>query len=308
MVSLRQLQHVIALAEHRHFGRAAEAIGVTQAALTLSIQKIEQDHGVLLFERRHGQVTITCYGEVVLESARAAVSRVSDMRRELVLMRKLETGRLVVGCDAHFGEALVAPVLARLLSAYPHLQFTVEYGRWPDMRDRLLNRSIDLFVGFEDEAGDQRFLMDMFTLPPLILFCRPGHPVLASAEVTVAYLYSFPTVITPTSHWIQKRHRPLFAEAGLGRIPASLEVADYSIIRQVVRGSDALSIGLLRVVKAELESGVLARVPFDIGLVPGLMIASSRDRSLPPAAELFVKAAREEIEAMNLEWTERSPM
>jgi DNA-binding transcriptional LysR family regulator len=304
MVSLRQLQHVIALADHRHFGRAAEAIGVTQAALTLSIQKIEQDYGVLLFERRHGQVSITCYGEVVLESAQAAVSRVGDMRRELLLMRKLATGRLVVGCDAHFGEALVAPVLAKLLNEYPHLQFTVEYGRWTDMRDRLLNRSIDLFIGFEDEAADQRFSMNLFMLPPLILCCRPGHPVMDSDEVTIAYLYSFPTVITPTSHWIQKRHRPLFVEAGLEKVPASLEATDYSLIRQVVRGSDALSLGLFRVFKADLESGTLARVPFDIGLIPGLMIASSRDRSLPPAAELFVKAAGDEIEMMNREWAQ----
>jgi LysR family transcriptional regulator, hydrogen peroxide-inducible genes activator len=59
MITLRQLRYLGALAEHRHFGRAAEACSVTQPALSMQIRDLEQELGVDLIERRPGQASLT---------------------------------------------------------------------------------------------------------------------------------------------------------------------------------------------------------------------------------------------------------
>ena len=69
MINLRQLQCARALAEHRHFGRAASAVGITQSGLTQNIKGLESFYDVPLFDRsRHG-VTPTVYGEALLRGA-----------------------------------------------------------------------------------------------------------------------------------------------------------------------------------------------------------------------------------------------
>jgi DNA-binding transcriptional LysR family regulator len=299
MTSLQQLRHVIALAEHRHFARAAGSVGITQAALSLSIQKLEAVHGVQLFERRQGEVTVTAFGEVVLDAALAAVSRVTHMRREIALMRKLATGRLIVGCDPHFAEAIVAPALTRLLNTYPRLEFTIEPGGWESMRERLLTKEIDLYLGFENKAEEPRLVMEAHSLPPFVTFCRAGHPLLERGSVTIRDVLQYPTAVPPTSRWLQQRVRPVLEEAGLqGRIPPYLVSSDYSIIRAVVRGSEALGLAPLRTIAAELADGSFRRflVPelnFDISIT----IASLRGRHLPPAAQALLDDIRTDIES-----------
>ena len=65
MNNLSQLKSITALAQHKHFGRAANAIGMTQSALSQNIAKVEELLDVPLFERRNKQVSLTSYGEVV---------------------------------------------------------------------------------------------------------------------------------------------------------------------------------------------------------------------------------------------------
>jgi len=79
MYSVRQMELVRALAEHRHFGRAAAALGISQPALTRSLKFIEDQLGVLLFDRMG--VTPTVYGQIVLQYSRPVLSGFAEMAR-----------------------------------------------------------------------------------------------------------------------------------------------------------------------------------------------------------------------------------
>ncbi|MDB5589484.1 LysR family transcriptional regulator, partial [Enterovirga sp.] len=70
-LSLRDLEYVVALAEERHFGRAAERCNVSQPALSAQIRKLEDNLGLVLFERTSRRVLPTAGGEAVLREARA---------------------------------------------------------------------------------------------------------------------------------------------------------------------------------------------------------------------------------------------
>lgn len=306
MDTLRQFKHIVALADHRHFGRAAEAVGITQAALTQSIQKTEEAYGVLLFERRYGNVSPTAYGELVLETARSAISKVTNMHRQIRLMQKLAAGRLIIGCDPYFAEPVVTPALIRLLNQYPNLEFTLELGGWETMQERLVAREVDVYLGFPYGAMDSRIATEAHVLPSMIVFSRAGHPLARAEPVAPGDAFRYPTVVPKASRWLHERLEALYSSrasnapgAGTRHVPAYLLTTDFGIIRQVVRHSDALAAAFPSSLEAELAAGTFRRIrieefEFDIPLV----IASVAGRSMASAAHALLAEIRSEIVSM----------
>jgi len=303
--TLRQLRHVVALAEHRHFGRAADAVGITQAALTQSIQKVEAACGVQLFERHYGDVTPTVYGELVIETARATLAGVTNMHRQLRLMRKLATGRLIIGCDPYFAEPVVTPPLIRLLNQYPNLEFTLELGGWETLQEKLIARELDIYLGFPHEAMDSHIAIETHVLPPVVVFCRAGHQLANARDVPPSVVFQFPIVVPKASRWLRQKLEALYPPEGGSRtqapqLPAYLLTTDFGIIRQVVLHSDALAAAIPHSLEAELAAGTLAPVgikafDFDVPLV----IASVARRSLPPAAHALLTEVRRELASIS---------
>ncbi|MCY3582487.1 MAG: LysR family transcriptional regulator, partial [Chloroflexi bacterium] len=88
--SLRQIKYLVSVAEHRHFSKAAEACFVTQSTLSTAIRELEQQLGVVIFERNRKSVLITPVGEKLLDQARAILGEVEDF----VSLARAEKGSL----------------------------------------------------------------------------------------------------------------------------------------------------------------------------------------------------------------------
>ena len=147
MNNLSQLKSITALAQHRHFGRAANAIGMTQSALSQNIAKVEELLDVPLFERRNKQVSLTSYGEVVHKYALQMLDARNKASEEVQRLQNLETGILNIGIDPYFANSLLAPTLANLLTSHPQLKFTVRTIDWGTAEKLLLHRQVDLYIG-----------------------------------------------------------------------------------------------------------------------------------------------------------------
>lgn len=296
--SLRQLRHVIALAEQRHFGRAAGAVGITQAALTQSVQKLEDSYGVRLFERRPGDVTLTAFGEVVLEAAMEATSKVQHMRRQIGLMQKMASGRLIVGCDPYFATPIVAPALVRLMNDFPQLAFSVQLGGWDTMEAKLLSKEVDLYLGFEFPALDPRISTESHALPSFAVFGRSGHPLSARDNLRMSDLLGFPNAVPPASPWLISKFKDFYESAGVDEktVPHYLVTSDFSMIKKLVKHSDALAVALPRAIDDELKSGMFEVIPIpELEFAVSVVVARLDRRGLPPAAQELLKEIRSEI-------------
>src|SRR5580704_10004597 len=97
MITLRQLRYLQALAEQRHFGKAAEACAVTQPALSMQIRELEKDLGVDLVERRPGDVMLTEVGIEVVRRAEHVLAAARDLADFARHSGRLLTGRLRLG-------------------------------------------------------------------------------------------------------------------------------------------------------------------------------------------------------------------
>ena len=116
MSEVSQLQHLLAVVEHGGFRRAAEAVHLTQPALTKSIKNLEEAFGTLLLERRPRAVVPTPFGEIVIERARKILADLDQMKREVDLLKGFESGMLMVGCDPYVAKSVMAPALSNLVS------------------------------------------------------------------------------------------------------------------------------------------------------------------------------------------------
>ena len=144
MIDLRHLRHALALAQHRHYARAADACHITQPALTRSIQALEVALGVVLFDRGRRGVEPTEFGQLLLQHAAGLDMASRELEREVRLARGLELGSLAIGVGPFAAASLVGPVVARLNQLHPLLQIRVVVAPWRELPARARAREVDV--------------------------------------------------------------------------------------------------------------------------------------------------------------------
>lgn len=122
MITLKQLRYLSALAEHRHFGRAAEACSVTQPALSMQIRDMERQLGVQLVERRPGDIVLTDIGLDVAGRSEQILSAARDLVDFARHRARLLTGRLTLGIIPTLAPYVLPRMLSKLQRSYPDLQ------------------------------------------------------------------------------------------------------------------------------------------------------------------------------------------
>ncbi len=123
-MEIHSLRSFLVLAEHLHFARAAQALHISQPALTKQIRRLETEIGALLFERRPGETRLSALGERWLPEVQATVARVDELARSVQLGVKGETGRLRVGFGFHTLE-IVPALVAQLRALTPEVSVTL---------------------------------------------------------------------------------------------------------------------------------------------------------------------------------------
>ena len=120
-LEVRHMRHVIALAEHGSFARAATALGLSQSALSRSIQSVEREIGSSLFVRTASGVDPTDGGHVFIARVRQIAQLTDDLDRDLVNERGLQSGHLHVGGGPFPAQSMLADALARFVADYPRI-------------------------------------------------------------------------------------------------------------------------------------------------------------------------------------------
>lgn len=160
---LRQLNYLIALDKHRHFGRAAESCHVSQPALSNGIRELERELGITIIKRNRSFEGITPEGERVIQWVRQVLSSLEGLRQEADLIRSVPLGHLAIGVIPTAGYA------ATLLSAeyrdvLPQLTLDVMSFSTPDILRRLKSQDIHLGMLYDRSvAGDDYDVLPLFS-------------------------------------------------------------------------------------------------------------------------------------------------
>ncbi len=121
-MNLRDLQYLVAVADHRHFGRAAEACYVSQPTLSAQIKKLEHELGVELIERNPRHILLTPAGEGVVEHARVVLREAETIRQLARRRHDPESGSVRIGLFPTLGPYLLPHVVPKLRARFPRLE------------------------------------------------------------------------------------------------------------------------------------------------------------------------------------------
>ncbi len=142
-MNLRDLKYIIAVAETRHFGRAAERCFVSQPTLSGQIKKLEQELGVAIFERSNRAVTVTPIGESILQHARTIMEQADSIEQLAQAHRDPLAGPLRVGAIPTLSPYLVPLILLPLKKTYPQMRLVLSEETTDELLQRLENHEID---------------------------------------------------------------------------------------------------------------------------------------------------------------------
>lgn len=143
MITLRQLHYLAALAEHRHFGRAAEACAVTQPALSMQIRDLEKYLGVDLVERRQGDAALTEVGLEIVQRGERILAASRDLEDYARHRRRLLTGRLVLGVIPTLAPYVLPRLLPALQRRHPDLRIELRETQTKALVEELIRGSLD---------------------------------------------------------------------------------------------------------------------------------------------------------------------
>ena len=291
MFNLRQMECLVALDDKRNFSHAADFLGLTQSALTQSIQRLETQFDAPLFSRERGQIAPTIFGEVLIQSARQMLTINRTAAREVDLLRNMETGRIIVGVDPQLAGALLAQSLKRLSIIAPGLRIQTISGDWNTLCPDLADRNIDLFLGFAGSHPDKRFIEKRrFIQPPLIL-CSPLHPAASTPSVRLADLLGYQWVTPRSPEWAMDWFRVELdnPELTYDDLPMYISSDDLNMVKQLAVAGVGLMSAYRSDVKLELELGLLS--PLNVENWPEfneITIVTLLGRTLPPAAHELI--------------------
>ena len=181
-MTLQQLEYLVALGHTRQFQAAADACFVTQPALSMQVQKLEAELGVVLFERGRRGVTPTPIGLRVIERARAALRVVAQLREEVAVEKGEEVGELRLGVIPTLAPYVLPGLLGAVTAAYPRLRVRIEELQTAELTARLLDHRLD--IGLLSTPLDERALRELPVIDePFLLYLNPDHPLATAAAL-----------------------------------------------------------------------------------------------------------------------------
>jgi len=186
-MNLRDLKYLVALAEHKHFGRAAAACFVSQPTLSTQIRKLEEELGVPLVERAPRKVMLTPAGREAAARARGIVAEVEQMKEAARRSRDPEAGTVRLGIFPTLGPYLLPHVVPAIRERFPQLELLLVEEKSDVLLTQLRNGQLDaalLALPLHDEQLHAEFLFE----EPFVLAAPEGHPLAAHATLAMGDL------------------------------------------------------------------------------------------------------------------------
>ncbi len=200
--SLKQLKYLCAVAEHRHFSKAAEACHVTQSTLSAGIQELESQLGITIFERNKKNVLVTPVGEQVLRQARLLLGNAEDLVAIAQASQAPLSGDLRLGVIPTIGPFLLPKMLADLRAEYPDLKLFLKEGLSADLFARLQQGELDaVLLALPYPLPDmrvERLFRDGFEL-----LLPPGHPLKNASVVQQRQLQGEKLLLLEEGHCLR---------------------------------------------------------------------------------------------------------
>lgn len=202
-MNIRDLKYLIALADHQHFGKAAEACFVSQPALSMQIKKLEESLGVLLIERNNKRIFFTEIGNEIVKHARDIIYRLDTMEEIASQSKDPFSGELHLGIIPTLAPYLLPLIIPQLSSQFPKLKLYLLEEKTQDLLQKLNEGKLDAAILALPIEGD-------FSIHPLfdeefILAIPLNHPLAKKKKVKFSDLENKSLLLLEDGHCLREQ-------------------------------------------------------------------------------------------------------
>jgi DNA-binding transcriptional LysR family regulator len=232
-MELRQLEHFLAVADEKHFTRAARRMNIVQSGLSASIRALEHEMKAELFVRSTRHVELTTAGQVFYEKAQSILAVAKDARQAVQAAKGLSRGKLSIGTVQSLGPFIDLPKLLGAFHAlHPGIEVRLVQAGAASLLAKVLEHDLDLAFApmLEPPRGVTATLI---ACESLMLACPIGHQLEGSADVSLPSLKDEPFIDFQQGWGTRLIIDRAFAEAGIDRHIA-FEVSDLGMLLDLV--------------------------------------------------------------------------
>lgn len=294
MVTLKQLRYLSALAQHGHFGKAAEACAVTQPALSMQIQALEAELGIALVERRPGQAILTDVGVEVAQRAERVLTATRDLADFARHRGRPLTGRLRLGAIPSVAPYVLPKLLPAMQRRYPDLRVELRETQTRMLVDELQRGALDAIM-LALPAGDPELESIRLFDDPFLLAVPSADRRPANARITEADIDTQRLILLEEGHCLRDQALALCANA---HRDAALGATSLATVMQLVANGYGVTLLPQIAVDVELRDKRVKLLRFK-DPAPGRTIGLAWRRTSPRKTD-FLALAQLVIETLGL--------
>lgn len=181
MITEKDLQYVLTIANYGNLTKAAKALFLSQPALSIQLKNLEASLGIQLFERKGRRMILTYAGEEFVKSAREITMKCFELEDRMIDMGKNVAVKLKIGYMVRQMEALFPSVMTEFNSLYPQSVVYAVDGHLSDLEEKLLSGDIDMFFGY-NSISNTRLTYETIYEDCLVAILPKSHPAVLNAK------------------------------------------------------------------------------------------------------------------------------
>jgi molybdate transport repressor ModE-like protein len=279
----RQIRHLAAIRQHGTFVSAAKALGLSQPALSLSIQRLEDILKVSLVERGRNGAILTEPGRMLAQRSQEIDETISAVVREIELATQGIKGKLRIGGTPLATNNIIPATIEQILEKTADVEF--EIVEQPDevLIDMLDRGLLDIAIC----AAGQISTDTAHSFTPLfkaktVLAMRPINPLAKHSSLSLDTLQDEIWALPPSGGTFRKQIDALYVTNGWVYPKRLIETSNIATLLKIVRMTDAISLLSRQLIVDELDRGLLKCIEIDHALAPrtfGILIRKGREMS-----------------------------
>lgn len=232
-MNLRDLRYLVAVADHGHFGRAAEACFVSQPTLSTQIRKLERELGVELIERNPRQIVLTAPGHRIVAKARSVLSEADDIERIAAQARDPEGGTIRLGLFPTLAPYLLPHVVPQVHRRFPKLELLLVEEKTDEILARLRDGRLDAGV-LALPVPDKHLHAEPLFVEDFVLAVPADHRLAGSTEpVPTSVLADEAVLLLEEGHCLRDQALSVCRLAGAEERPG-FRATSLETLRQMV--------------------------------------------------------------------------
>ena len=245
-LTFRQLQVFTAVAKHQSFTRAAQALYLSQPAVSMQVRQMEEQVGLPLFEQLGRRIYLTEAGREMARYSAAITQQLEEAVQVINDLKGLAGGHIHISV-ATTGAYIAPYLLAAFSKLHPQVTVSMDVTNRETLLHQLAENEVDIAIMGRPPAG-LALEATAFLENPLVIIAAPDHPLARIKAITLDMVATYPFIMREPGSGTRIAVEQFFEKAGVA-LHASIEVSSHEAIKHAVRAGMGLGIASLHTVR-----------------------------------------------------------